>query len=274
MEPLGPGQVMFRIHGPASDGDEPLKGLVFAAKLGALIRGLYEADRAINGVLWHDYSIAKLRSSSPTVILTEQPRPRFEGELQAPSAIDAYDDCAEAIAVGDHERALRYGKCAAYISSLARGANRKFGYAELWTGRERVIRIDPFLVERAKAIVSPQAPIAQPDAPWFKGAAHGSFDGTVQVADLRGALPEIRLILSAGGKQIACVCHQDDIEKIRAALNRRVRITGRAIYDGKSGLPRRVEVSDIEILGGEVDFSRWRGAFEPFDLPEWEGDDT
>lgn len=107
---------------------------------------------------------------------------------------------------------------------------------------------------------------------WFSGAAIGTFDGFLHFVDLRGALPEIKLTLSAGGKQIDCVCRDDDVETIRGSLNKRVRITGRAIYDGRSGLPRRVEVISIAPVGEPADFTKWRGSFEPFTAPEWPGD--
>jgi len=108
---------------------------------------------------------------------------------------------------------------------------------------------------------------------WFAGHVYGSFVGIVRAVDLRGALPEIKLIL-AGGKQIDCVCTQDHIEQIRGALNRRVRIEGNAIYDGKSGLPRRVEVRDISSPIMPSDFAKWCGAFEPFEIDPWEDGET
>ena len=108
---------------------------------------------------------------------------------------------------------------------------------------------------------------------WFSGSAFGSFDGEVRAVDLRGSLPEIKLILSAGGKQIDCICRGIDIENIRSALNRRVRISGLAIYDGTSGLPRRLEAREVSLVAPGADFTRWKGAFEPFEALEWEPDD-
>lgn len=109
---------------------------------------------------------------------------------------------------------------------------------------------------------------------WYKGTADGSFDGTVKAADLRGALPQITLVLTAGGAQLECICRADDIETIRSALDRRARVYGRAIYDGTGGLPRRVEVRKIEVASDNRDFTRWRGAFEPFELePDWVDDE-
>ena len=104
---------------------------------------------------------------------------------------------------------------------------------------------------------------------WFEGITQGTFDGTIKAVDLRGALPEIKLILSAGGEQIDCVCKDLDVPKIGASLNRRVRLSGRATYDNSGPLPVRLEVSDFEILGDLGDFMKWSGSFTPFEIEHW-----
>jgi hypothetical protein len=273
MDKLQPGQVRFRIHGPDAASDESfVSASVFAQKLATLVAALKAADRAINGVLKHDYIVEKLKSSSPTVLLREEPLPKFEGVIA--SAIPAFDRCAHAVLAGEREQATRFGDCAAKLSKLAKGSYKTFGYAEVWTTTEDIIRVDPFLNERARSIIAPE-PAKQPDGTnWFKGTAFGSFDGTVKAADLRGALPQIKLVLSAGDKQLDCVFGADDIEQIRTTLNKRVRVYGKAIYDGRSGLPRRVEANRIEPIQPGADLSSWKGSFEPFSPSEWEADDS
>ena len=105
---------------------------------------------------------------------------------------------------------------------------------------------------------------------WFVGVAYGSFDGTIRAVDLRGALPEVKFVLTAGGKQIDCVFRGSDVEVLCQALNQRVRVTGRATYDGRSGLPRRIDHPSIVILNEPTDFSSWRGAFEPLESTSWD----
>lgn len=276
MDALAPGLLRFRIHSPSGAEDEDVPASVFAAKLATLVRALKAADKAINGGPAHEYRIRKLQSSSPTVVLAETTLPRAEGSFTIESGIDAFDDCVNAITFGERERAVRYGDCAVQIGRLAKGAEKSFGYAEVWTANDNIIRVDPFLVERTKALVNPErvAALAASATRWFKGAAHGEFKGTILAVDLRGALPEVKLILSAGGKQIDCVCRQEDVETIRATLNHRVRVSGRAIYDGKSGLPRRIQVTSIQPIEPSArPFSHWSGAFEPFEPSLWSGDD-
>jgi hypothetical protein len=278
--PLGRGEIRFRVHGPDTATDE-VTAAVFSRQLGTLYRALRAADRAINGRLIHDYVIANLSTSTPTALLSERPIRKFRDHLPiSHSGIDALADCIDAITVGAEERANRYQSCVKQVAKFAR-----IGYSELWTGEESVFRVDPFLTERAKAIVESRPMVEYATPPlltheavqqrqWYKGAADGSFDGTVKVADMRGALPLITLVLTAGGAEIECVCRESDKDDIRSALDRRARVHGRAIYDGTSGLPRRVEVRKIEVVNGNRDFTRWRGAFEPFDLEaDWMDDE-
>lgn len=136
-----------------------------------------------------------------------------------------------------------------------------------------------FLADRAaRAIDAEQIMFVQNDQAetrrrkWFEGVVQGTFDGTIKAVDLRGALPEIKLILSAGEEQIDCVCRESDIPKIGTALNQRVRLSGRAIYDQSSPLPIRLEVSDFDILSDHGDFLKWSGSFTPFEIESWPED--
>ena len=275
---LAPGQVRFRIHGPNAEREELISGSLFANKLAVLVRALKEADRQINGEAVHDYKIARLESSDPTVTLMEARRPQFEDAIIARPGITGFDDCVGAILEGDRERALKYGKCSTYVHQMAGGAQKTYGYGEIWTKagkrEENLIRLDGFLGEQTTAVIHPE--IVRPvddGTDWYKGTVHASFDGAIKAVDLRGELPEIKLILTAGGKELDCVCRIEDKGVIRDSLDSRVRVNGHAYYDGKSGLPRRVEVYGIEPMTGDVDFSRWRGAFEPFDVPDWDTED-
>jgi hypothetical protein len=274
MEPLPHGQVRFRVHGPDTATDEVSAG-VFAHQLTTLVRALKAADKATNGGrAVHDYVVAQLSTSTPTALLAERPLPRYRGQIiSGHSGIDAFEDCVEAITLGEERRARMYGACANYVSKFS-----PVGYSEIWTGETTVFRVDPFLTQRAKVIINPIADAVSPfgqGAPltrreWFRGVATGSFDGEIKEADLRGALPQIKLILTAGGAEIDCVCRSDNIEDIRATLDRRARVYGRAIYDGSSGLPRRIEVSKIAVVSGSRDLTRWKGAFKPFEIEPWE----
>lgn len=107
------------------------------------------------------------------------------------------------------------------------------------------------------------------DSQWYCGTAIGSFDGVLAVADARGERPQIVLRLTAGASEIECIGRAADLPNIGRFFNRRVRVTGSAFYDGKSGLPSRVEIVEIEPVPEGGDFARWRGAVEAFQESEW-----
>jgi hypothetical protein len=272
--PLEAGEIRLRVHGRQRERDGDLvPGSVFAQKLLILLRGLRAADAAVNGKVKYDYVISDLRIGSALVELREE-EIREHGLLESRSGISAFDDCVDAIRQGSVERALSFGRCPVYVSQLAKGSGRRFGYAELWIADESPLRVDEFLLEQTEAVIEGPERRIQPETSrrWYKGITRGAFEGEVKEVDLRGAIPEIKLILSAGGKELDCVFRDVDVERIREALNRRVRVEGTAYYDGRSGLPRRVEVRSVESVVEPGDFTRWRGAFETFVPPEWEDD--
>jgi hypothetical protein len=163
---------------------------------------------------------------------------------------------------------------ASAVMRLTSGAEKNFGFAEVRTRQSdviNVIRIDDFLRERARVAARVTEYESVPAGGWYKGAVFGSFDGQLELVDIRGALPRIKLTLSAGERQIDCICRREDIEALGSSLGHRVRVAGRAIYDGRSGLPRRVEVTEIKPISEPGDFARWQGAFEPFTVPDWDG---
>ncbi len=274
-ELMAPNRVRLRIHGRQSttNADAPVEADVFARKLRNLVQGLRAADRASNGKLTHNYIIIDLAMGSAIAVLQAMPLPAYTtGDLTSRSSVLAFGDCVTAISEGRTEEARRYGKCPDAVSRLAKGAEDQFGYAELWVPEHRLIRVDEFLTEQAEAVVKPPSAHATfAGRQWFKGVSIGGFDGVVKRVDLRGALPQVKLMLTAGGKELDCICRDVPIEHIRESLDRRVRVRGRVFYDGQTGFPRRVEVAAIEPVKEAGDFTRWRGAFEPFEAADWEG---
>ncbi len=282
MENIARNQVLFALHPPGAG--EFLDAAVFGKKVSQLVRALEAADRAVNnGRRENAYGVFKLSSSAPTLILIERPaHPQADIEHLGRSGIAAFDRCAAAIVEGDVVTAQAYGDCARAIrklSSRGRGTSPKFGYGEVWPGGGDVIRIDPFLERRTIEAIAgePAYQAAKPvDAPrWFRGVVDGTFEGELQEVDLRGAVPECALVVGPA-RQIDCIFRESELPQIGHALTSRarVRVSGRAIYDGRSGLPARLQITDVEeIQQTGVDFLQWRGAFEPFPLESWEEDE-
>lgn len=261
MEPLGPRQIELKIHGLTPEDHGRVPARLFATKLKQLVNALEAADSIANGDLMHDYVLANMHMSEPTALLKEVPR-KDAGDGR--SAIPVFNDAVEGIKTHD-ARVVRLAPVVRRVGLLTGGAETQFGFAEVRTADPGVIRIDDFLRRRAKSARD------QAKGSWYDGAAYGSFDGVLNYIDLRGSLPQIKLTLSAGEKELDCVCRRDDIDALGEALHHRVRVHGRAIYTSAHPLPMRVEVTSIEPVKQSPDFTRWKGAFRPFEL-DWDGD--
>jgi hypothetical protein len=251
-------QLELKVHGLTEADHGRVAGRVFADKLKQVVQALEEADRLANGKIVHEYVLASMHMSEPTAVLAE----RLVSARGGISAIPIFNEAFEAIKANDR-RVLDLAPVIKRVQSLTVGVNKKFGFAEIRTS-ENVFRIDDFLKRRAVDARRKSVGV------WFDGIAYGSFDGVLRFVDLRGSLPEIKLTLTAGGKEIDCVCRREDIDSLGEVLDRRVRVSGRAIYTSSSPLPMRVEVQSIEPVVRKNDFSKWLGSFEPFDQSDWD----
>ena len=262
VEVIRPGQIELKVHGLTSEDHGRVPARVFANKLKQLVSILEAADTLANGKLVHTYVLASMHMSEPTAVLAEVPIFEF-GAIDFSSAIPTFNQAVESIKTQD-SRSERFVDVARRIGLLTSGVESNFGFAEVRTADANVIRIDDFLRRRA-AIVNKTH-----NEPWFSGTVFASFDGMLGYVDARGALPQIKLTLTPGGKEIDCICRREDIEALGDALTKRVRLFGRAIYAGYSPLPIRVEVSSIEPLPPPGNFSRWKGSFKAFEIEPWE----
>lgn len=261
MDGIGPRQIELKVHGLTQADHGRVSARLFATKLTQLVAALEAADEMANGDATHDYILANMHMSEPTALLREVPiKPERDGQ----SAIPVFNDAVDGIKVQD-ARVTRLAPVVKKISRLTGGVDSRFGFAEVRT-ENNVVRIDEFLRKRAT--------IARKSVKglWYDGASLGSFDGILDYVDLRGSLPQIKLTLSAGSKEIDCVCSREDIDSLGDALHSRVRVYGRAIYSSTSPLPLRVEVSTIEPIKKDGDLERWRGAFRPFVMEAWDAE--
>jgi hypothetical protein len=261
VDAIGPRQIELKVHGLTKEDHGRVLARTFATKLTQLVAALEAADTLANGDATHDYVLANMHMSEPTALLREIP---IRSDKDGRSAIPVFNDAIDGIKVQD-SRVVTLAPVVEKVSRLTAGAESRFGFAEVRTDAV-VTRIDEFLRKRANAARKSARGV------WYDGVSLGSFDGILDYVDLRGSLPQIKLTLSAGGKEIDCVCSREDIDALGDALHSRVRVHGRAIYSSTSPLPLRVEVSSIEPIKKDGDLTRWRGAFRPFTIEAWDGD--
>ena len=261
MSEIGPREIELKVHGLTKEDHGRVSARLFAAKLTQFVAALEAADTLANGSQVHDYILANMHMSEPTALLREIPLRSYIAER---SAIPVFNDAVDGIKVQD-SRIDRLAPVVKKISRLTSGATKGFGFAEIRSDNN-VVRIDEFLKKR---IVAARKKVR---GSWYEGASYGSFDGVLDYVDLRGNLPQIKLTLSTGGKEIDCVCTKEAIDALGDALHQRVRVYGRAIYSSAFPLPLRVEVSSIEPIKKDGDLTRWRGAFRPFTMESWDAD--
>jgi len=264
---LQDGQLGFRVHGPSTgEFDGQVRAVVFARKLRAMIDVLHAADVIANGRKAHIYTIAKLHSSDPTVVLAERlgSQENMDGFGQVRSGIPTFSQQLEYVVTGNRKGASPI--ILDPMIKLAKGRPSEFGFAEFWAPKADPIRVDEFILKQARAM---QKSEHKDDTRWYSGVALGEFDGTLSVADSRGASIVGKLTLTGGAAVIDYVCPRAMIEKVRENFDRRVRIRGRAIYSGDSGLPQRIEMVDLDpVIGGDIE--RWKGKIRPFEIEPWE----
>lgn len=240
---------------------------VFARKVNAIVKALETADVEANGAEQHRYLISELKIGSAQigfreVVKSTRARPDH-------SSIATLLNCTKAVSRSNFSVASKYGDLVEAVQRISAGADEQFAYIEMGIPDDTPIRVDEFLHSQAKAVLKERAAtVAQ--IVHYRGQAREAFDGTIKEADLRGDLPSVKLILTAGGKEIDCICKRLTVDEIRAALDRRVWAEGIAVYNGRNALPSRVEIDKLDVLSSDADLSKWRGSLTPFALSDWE----
>jgi hypothetical protein len=101
-----------------------------------------------------------------------------------------------------------------------------------------------------------------------------SFDGKLGEIDYRGEVWVAHLVLDGSDRQIECVFDKTHGEgTFKPFGNKRVSVTGRAIYAGDSKLPERIEVISIEEIARAVDAIDIRGTMTGKSYFSWNGND-
>lgn len=265
-EKLGAGQIKLRVIGLPAMNDRVL-AKVFARKLTSLIKAVEAADKAANGRARYDYVIVDLKPTSASVTVEEQ---RTVQEIPE-SSVAVLGDCVNAVNDGRFNAARAFPGCVTHLHQLAKDVGEKFSRAELTINGFQPVIVDRIFLDHA-AIASRPAASESAAPEWFKGTAIGDFEGKILEIDLRGNVPTGILRLTAGGREIPCEFPSLDGDKITQFMEQRVRVVGDALYDGRSGFPVRLRIRDEpRILKPNADIFRWKGAFEKFDLGDWDG---
>ncbi len=269
MSPPGGKDLTFKIFGLDNMGGEvPVD--VFAKKISEISRALKKVDKVKNGGKCFEYVVAGLEYGSAKIDFREK---TMTDKTIRTSPVQKFMSIGTAVASG---RLIKPEDQADEIiidlyDSLSKDASKGFSYGTLRGSQDELVRVDRYLNSQVARVLAAAKQAAQDASPQFYvGGAIGSFTGVIQAVDLKGDAPEVRLVLSAGGKSVNCVLFGMDLDEVRAALGSKVSVTGRAIYEGRSGLPSRIEIRRIQrfsknsILG-------LSGSIKPFQVRDWDG---
>ena len=261
-------ETTFAIHGLDVDA-RIVRAEVFVHKLRDLMFALKAADKLANGRRSHDYLLPLLEHGSAVATVRERVRRREPPQ----SSISQLKRVANAIYNGDIQRGQSHdSEVVRRIEKLSRGASTRFAHAEISFADDSVIRIDDYFQKQAEdAMREPrEMPIGQFHS--YRGAALGTFDGVLKEIDSRGTMLRGKLVLFPSSTEIDCVMNKNRVPDARESFDKRVVIKGTARYDGRSGLPARVDVEEIRAVKEMADLTRWKGAFvlpEPVDIEDF-----
>ena len=231
---------------------------VFVQKLRELIDALKTADRLVNGRRAYDYLLPGLRSGSAVATVRERARKRDTSQ----SPITYFERATTSVYNGDLRDVTSVNRrIVTKIEKLSKGANERFSHAEIDFPGSTVIRIDDYFQRQAEeAMLAPNdASIGQLKS--YRGVAFGTFDGVLKEIDSRGTMLRGKLVLVPSTSEIDCVMNKDRVPTARESFDKRVVVKGTARYDGRGGLPVRVDVAEIRAIEQRADLTRWKGAF-------------
>lgn len=248
----------FTLHGLDIDG-RIVRANVFVLKLGQLISALRATDKIANGGHAHDFMLQDLRQGSAEVTVRARPR-HTRQPLHSP--ISCFEDASMAVYNGDRGSVSRLSRVIVQkIHTLSTGANKKFAHAELSFPDETVLRIDDYLLHRAEDVVADPHGDQLDQLQSYRGSAFNTFDGILKEIDSRGVMLRGKLVLVPSASEIDCVMNKDRVPDARESFDKRVVLNGIARYDGRGGLPVRLDVHNIRAVKRSGDLAKWKGAF-------------
>jgi hypothetical protein len=79
------------------------------------------------------------------------------------------------------------------------------------------------------------------------------WEGMLEEVNVHGVKPTFRLYPAAGPRWITCQFDRSDLEKVRAAITRKVFVEGRALYRPQARFPHRIIVDSLNAVPGDPD---------------------
>jgi hypothetical protein len=262
-------RVVIRLVGVAGDEPRLIHARVFRRIFNNIFSAIKAADREINDKKSSsELFVSHLKIGSNEFGIIEHKKTALGAKAPA---IDLFMQCAKDVYHSDYARVMQYPRLAKEIVKLGSKLDDQYAVTASHCGNGE-LPIDAFFARQASRLKHAMSSDAI-DA-CFAGVAITSFDGNLGEIDYRGAVWVGHLVLDGSDRQIECVFDKTQGEDAFNPFgNKRVSITGRAIYAGDSKLPERIEVISIEEIARAVDAIDIRGTMTGKSYFSWNGND-
>lgn len=223
-----------------ADSTRPIPAKVLQRTFSTVLRSLKVADAELHDKAHRsEFFISHLAMGSNEIGVFEQPR-----SASPISSIDLFRQIAGSIYRSEFDRAAESENVAKSVVAVGKVVDVDFPAVALFPTDS--IPLDGFFAKQADRLRQTMSNSGLKSL-FFAGSAIGAFDGTLGEIDYRGPTWTGQLVLPGGGVQIECVFNRSMGEDaFNRYGNKRVSVSGRAIYTGDSQLPQRIEVKTIE----------------------------
>jgi hypothetical protein len=187
-------QIRLSVHGLRKIAERALAS-AFSAQLKAVVDALRVSDRYENGRARYDYAIAALETGSAVAVLSKVPVSRKSGH----DPIHSFGSVMDGVSKEDSASVASHKIVLPYVGRITSGAGRKFSHSVLEIPQFQPFRVDQFMAGQLSRLAQQAANDSDEK---FRGIAIGSFDGVIEEVDIRGIIPQVKLTLSAGHKEI------------------------------------------------------------------------
>jgi hypothetical protein len=244
--PVGSSEIRVVIRPIETPGFEPerISALAFKKIFDAFLAVLIAADREVHPKsASSEFFLSHLAVGSYEFGIMEKRRSLDRG---GESAIELFKRCSGRVYRSDYQVLLRYPRLMRAFHRIVKALDPAYVVLVQHDGAQ--LPMDGFFCRQVDRVGDTPNSEFRADS-WFAGTAVTTFEGRLQEIDYRDLVWRGRLALSGGDVQIECVFDKSRGEDaLNPFGNKRVCVTGRAIYTGDSQLPERLEVIEIDEL--------------------------
>jgi hypothetical protein len=228
---------------------------VFNDMFSSVLAALQAADEDLHGKkAAKRFFVSHLKIGSGEFGIIEQ-----DAVPRASDAVALFKRVTQSVYRSEFSVAAEYGRLSKKLEKIGKKITGEYAIIAKFADGEEV-PFDTFFANQTRRLIAEKDQSMTRPA-FFAGSAFGAFDGRLGNIDYRGAVWIGHLVLDGSNVQIECVFDRSRGEdSFNRYGNKRVSVTGRAIYTGDSQLPERIQVVEIEEITPAVEYKEMRGS--------------